>query len=108
MDQKKETSKNAFPYSFGMGGVFPSMLMGNMMPGGFGMVHPLLLQNQNIDEEDKQNLILNSIFSIQMQQQQILKVLAFSTMQSEQKLNPMALQMMGIGVGMGFSTPFGF
>ncbi len=108
MDQKKETQKNTFPYSFGMGGVFPSMLMGGMMPGGFGMLQPMMLQNQSMDEEGKQNFILNSLFSIQMQQQQILKVLTLFALQSEQKFNPMAMQMMGAGVGMGTCYPFGF
>ena len=108
MDQKKETNKNTYPYSFGMGGVFPSMLMGGMMPGGFGMGQPMMLQKQDMVEEDKLNHILNSVFYIQMQQQQILKVLALSAMQSEQKINPMAFQMMGTGFGMGFYNPFGF
>ncbi len=104
MDQKKETQKNTFPYSFGMGGVFPSMLMGGMMPGGFGMLQPMMLQKQDMDEEDKLNHILNSVFYIQMQQQQILKVLALSAMQSDQKINPTAMQCFG----MGFGNPFGF
>ena len=90
-----------------MGGFFSPMMMG-MNPMVAGMINPMFMQNQNIDDKDKQNLIINQLVSVQLQQHQIIKYLAFSSLQSDQKINPMTMQMMGQGFGMGFGSPFGF
>lgn len=106
MNLKKDEGKNSVPYNFGLGGFSP--FMGNFMAGGPGLMQHMMLQNQNLGEEEKQNLILNHLFSIQMQQQQIMRLLTFSAMQSDYKVNPMVFQMMGAGCGMGQCFPFGF
>lgn len=106
MDFKKDAGKNSVPYNFGLGGFSP--FMANFMAGGPGLMQQMMFQNKNLGEEEKQNLILNTLFSIQMQQQKIMSFLTFSAMQLDQKVNPMVFQMMGTGFGMGFANPFGF
>lgn len=106
MEDQKQSTAN-IPYNFGMGGFFSPMMMG-ISPMMSGMMNPMIMQNQNIDDEEKSKFIINQLISVQMQQHQILKLLAFYSMQSDQKMNPMVMQMMGSGFGIGFGSPFGF